>query len=448
MVLSKKRIEDYILDSGYSVFRQLEFRNTNEIALISYLIEYSERFGLFTEFDQLFKLHIEKGLQLPSRLNAASKFFIGIRNIGDYSTCIDDVLCLLTKSYLEEEDSIKPVVATVLNFYSQVVYNFARQNVQGVLKFRSELMDKINTEKYSFFKNEVYFESLNIEISDNVSTYKKLQCILDKYLSRTLVYNESTQQNLLIEEGTDYANLLDSTESDFISIRNLCSSLYGKIESQTIFYSLSRGVAILEDEDQMLAYLHSYGKMHYAKMKSSIDESNLLQHVNESEIEIYDWGCGQGLASFILEEVSGIRNAKVNLIEPSEICLKRASLHLSKLDLALKINTINKDLDSLNDNDFDSDIDCMKVHLFSNILDVQFFSLENLLSLINNNFEGNNIFICVSPYINSTRTNRLNTFMEHFRGNNNFDILLNIDNKSGSWQRNWSRVIRVFKTII
>lgn len=447
LVEIKGRVEDLILPY-YHIYNQLEFTTPNEISLISYLLEYSERLGLISEFEQLYYLHQNKNLEITSRIKAASKFLIGITAIADYSDRISYVLSLLRTAYLEEEDSVKIVIVTVVNFYAQVVHNFASNNIYGVMEFRSSLEELIESEDYAFLKNDIYEVALRVGLENNVVAYNEIQGILDEYLLRTVEYLPFNQHSFLIEDRTDYINELQGIDANFYSLRNLCSQLYRKIENDAIFYSLQRGVAVLQEQNQMLAYMHSYGNMHYAKIVSAIEDINILENLDEHEVEIYDWGCGQGLASFILQELYEINNSRIVLIEPSEICLKRASAHLRKLNPYIDITTINKDLDSLTERDINSQVDSLKIHLFSNILDVQGFSMEKLLELISHCFERNNSFVCVSPYINSTRTNRLNNFMKAFSGNANFEKLLDLDNPSGTWKGNWSRSIRVFKTVL
>ena len=70
---------------------------------------------------------------------------------------------------------------------------------------------------------------------------------------------------------------------------------------------------------------------------------------------------------------------------------------------------------------------CSEFHLFSNILDIDEFSLTNLLKLIEFNFSGDNYFICVSPYINDIRTSRLDAFVKYFSKKANFKKIESID---------------------
>ena len=136
-------------------------------------------------------------------------------------------------------------------------------------------------------------------------------------------------------------------------------------------------------------------------------------------IEIFDWACGQGLASIVLLEYLRTQNItlsidKIILIEPSEIALKRASLHVRHFDKQCGIKTVLKDIGSVQHTDIQSNPSTIKIHLFSNILDVDGFSMQHLISLIAQTQKGNNYFVCVSPYITDAKTARIDEFVQHF----------------------------------
>ena len=46
------------------------------------------------------------------------------------------------------------------------------------------------------------------------------------------------------------------------------------------------------------------------------------------------------------------------------------------------------------------------------------------------------------------KTERLDSFMKYFAGKENFEKLGSVNNKTGQWINNWTRVIRVFKAKI
>ncbi|MCD8408531.1 hypothetical protein LNI96_11445 [Tenacibaculum dicentrarchi] len=439
----KNKIESYILQN-LRLIRQLDFSNSKTITFTTLLLDVSERFSFFMSFQRLYRLLERNGCKISNRLQASSLFLIGVNSINDYEERILTVLEKLSESYETEEDNEDRVVGTIINYYSQVINNFGSQNLKGVLKFRTMLISY--NETFHLLKNNTIQSVLNVDITNNEIAFNEIQNQLDTFLKRTETYN-SFITGFLIEENTDYSLLLKNVQPNFHSIRQLSANKWQEINDSSVFYSLQRGVKILTEENQLFSYLYSYGKMHHNKMTSSFEY--LPEELFNSDIEIIDWGCGQGLASISFldhfkDSISLV--SQTTLIEPSEIALKRASLHVKKFDDKIKIKTINKDLDSLFNSNFNTINTTKKIHLFSNILDIDLFSLTNLIELIENTFNGENYFVCASPYVNNLKTSRLNSFVDSFSTKDNFELIKEIDNKTGEWNGNsWTRVIRVFK---
>lgn len=90
----------------------------------------------------------------------------------------------------------------------------------------------------------------------------------------------------------------------FISIRDLAIDSINKlprIEQDRLHEDLIRGTAILEDEPHLNMYLRSFGLMHKAKIDEAFN--NMLPDLEKLfslDIEIYDWGCGQGIATICM----------------------------------------------------------------------------------------------------------------------------------------------------
>lgn len=208
---------------------------------------------------------------------------------------------------------------------------------------------------------------------------------------------------------------------------------------------MNHGTAVLETEPQMYQYIFSYGNMHRAKLNEAF--SCITEGVfANSEIEIIDYACGQGLASVCFKDYfQNVNVEHITLIEPSTICLRRAALHVLKSYSINEnnISTINKYLHDLTSQDIYTEDDNIKVHLFSNILDManDEFSLTGLTDLIKNKFSGISYFICVSPYIDDNVPEIFDEFLHSF---SNVEILGNIDLQGGKWKRNWTIVLRVF----
>ena len=440
------KIVAYILPK-YFIYSQLDFSKPNCKIFISFLLDVSERFGLLTEFQQLYQLHESKNIDVTSRLKAASLYLIGIINIGDYTDRIPNVFQLLLEGLSTEEDEEDKIIHTLINYYREVIYNFGAQNQQAVLQFKNTFITEIKQPEYSFLMTETLKNVLKVKTSDNIEANNKIQNILDNFLNRTNKYLPFNEHRFITEENTEYTNLLIETKYTFQAIRQIAVELYQQVADDKIFYSLQRGVKVLTEPNQLIAYMNSFGKMHYAKIISAI--AVVPSNIFLEDIEIYDWGCGQGLASYILLEQNPQIKPNITLIEPSELALKRASLHVNMFVPKSNITTINKDIDSLNHKDFNTNSLSIKVHLFSNILDIDLFSMTNLIQLVKQSFSGTNYFICVSPYVNIAKTNRLTNFMEAFKEYNSFHMLKSIDEPKANWPgRTWSRVIRVFKVDI
>ncbi|WP_417559041.1 hypothetical protein [Mesoflavibacter zeaxanthinifaciens] len=442
---SKAKIENFI-SKNLRIIRHLDFSVESSIIFTTLLLDVSERFNFRLPFQRLYKLLHKNNCEIGNRIEASALFFIGVKRISDYNDRIEEILERLSVAYINEEDTEDRIIGTIITFYAQVVHNFSSQNSLGVENIKRKLLSF--NETYPFLRNDLVSTVLNIDFTDNVSAFTRIQNLLDVFLKRTKTYS-SFIIGFLIEENTQYSLLLEKAKPNFNSIRQISVNQWRKINEDSVFYSLQRGVKILTEEKQLYSYLYSYGKMHHSKMTSSF--AYIPNQLFNDDLNIIDWGCGQGLASasFIDYFNSNINKVKnVTLIEPSELALKRASLHIKKFDKTIDVSTINKDLDSLSTTDFENNSN-VKVHLFSNILDIDLFSLTQLIELIKTTFKGENYFVCASPYVNPLKTSRLDSFVKSFSTNSNFNLIKEINNRSGEWANNsWTRVIRIFKANI
>ena len=442
---SKDRIENYIL-RNLKVIKSLDFTIESTSIFVTLLLDVSERFGFLSSFEHLYKLLTKKECEIVSRLDASSLYLIGIKNIKDYSNKIESILDKLSDSYDNEEDTEDRVVGTIVNFYAQVVYNFSTQNLPGVQSIKEEILS--HHTKFLFLKNNLITTVFSLDVTDNISAHSQIQELLDNFLKRTKKHNDFIR-GYLIEKNTYYSSLLKDAKANFNSVRQISVDEYKKIQDESIFKSLQRGVKVLTNENELYTYLNSYGRMHYEKMTTSF--AFIPKKLFNNKIDIIDWGCGQGLASIsFFEYFKNNINMfnSVTLIEPSELALKRASLHVKKFNKSIDILTINKYFDSLTKEDFTQDNYTVKVHLFSNILDIDLFSLTQLVGLIKKTFEGENYFVCASPFVHTLKTSRLNSFVKSFSTNNNFNHIKEINEQKDEWINSWTRVIRIFKVDI
>ena len=162
-----------------------------------------------------------------------------------------------------------------------------------------------------------------------------------------------------------------------------------------VWGELDRGRAIPETLDQ----LNYYWQSHVPMIKSQWENvfKNCRVDSCDKDVEIIDYGCRDGLATLLFLEKfysdfkKGI--SKIKLIEPSSLALKRARIISQRY--SPNIVHINKKLDDLETKDLETDQSLWKIHLFSNILDIDDFDLSTLFNEIIKS-KGDHTFLAVS----------------------------------------------------
>lgn len=172
----------------------------------------------------------------------------------------------------------------------------------------------------------------------------------------------------------------------------------------------NHGRDVLKTEDQLNAYLAAYGEIHFIKCRAAL-QNFPFDDISNYTFEIFDWGCGQGIATLTLIGMLKERNLlkslnKITLIEPSQEALTRASSWIKQaVGPGVDIVSVNEFIPSSDDGKLDS-VSCSSdksINLFSNILDIRTVSLS-WLAHKTSSLARQNYMICVGPkYSGNTR---------------------------------------------
>lgn len=161
----------------------------------------------------------------------------------------------------------------------------------------------------------------------------------------------------------------------------------------------------------------------------------------DSNIEIIDWGCGQGIASVAM--IDALRDndlfkflKKVTLIEPSKTALDRAKLNVGlAVGEEVFVEALNYYLPSNATIAINNSISGIHIeeptciHLFSNILDISAIDLKELAYLVSSSGY-RHYFVCVGPM--NFGNERIDSFARYFETTLT-DVFVDI--KSGQYRQ-------------
>lgn len=390
----------------------------------------------------LYNIIAKEQLQVGKRIETAMMILRTYGSNSDYIEAFDSICEKLSYAIENEEDNEWPCIKVFLRYYAKVVRDTSDEYIISI-------HNKINqsSKQYPFLTNKIITHALEIHTDSKEHAYNELNSIILNTPYASKIYEESDTATLLTKE---YADGLASCSKQFSEIRSLAYNLLTKHiqDRDSVYRTLGRGVQILTTREQLLVYMHAYGLMHEAKLQSAFEHfpfSDIGININ-----VVDWGCGQGIATMVLSEyiqkhLPSIHIQNVLLIEPSSIALETAKMHVTHFTDTTCIYTIEKEFDSIVANDIPTSADDVPfIHLFSNVLDYEGFNLTHLENLISKVYTGINYAVCVSPQINEIKTARLGAFEQHFTKNTQYHHYYDIRNAANTWQKSWSRVIRIF----
>ena len=430
----KKYLKNYIRTSKDTIF-SLDFSKSINKDFIILLLEGLKKTNLLMEFILFYDfLKNKKYINLGFKLEAYYKF-IRIKRFTDYSFIIPIFFRELEKGYLKGE-APKDLTLGVLEFYFHIIHNF--KNNPHINEFKRCLFSFC--EKYNFVDNDIINKAFLL------SNETKILELIDSYFLDKKI---AIQDKIIKIEQSSYSEELKNTPNlSFESIREISKKyLKDRADNDDLHYKLQRGSTIIEDEILLHKYIFDYGKMHKLKLYDAFNK--ITPYLNNNIINIIDWGCGQALATsllidYIKEKKLNITFKQVILIEPSKLALERGLLHLEKLKHhSFDIKSINKDLDSIEENDILILNNKITLHIFSNILDIENFNLNRLIKIIEKTQKGLNYFLCISPNINEERNARIDIFYNYFNTHYKTELISETDENINNYTR-YEKIFKVF----
>ncbi len=435
----KFEIEDLLYDLESENFLQ----DKNSEIVNAFLILLAQRFEQVNMLGAISNiLNYLPESAIKDRFRATVKY-LKVNDISkDYENNFDIIISLIA-SGLDREEYRYKILNAIVNFYMTAMENFVRvDNEQIAAKFvnlfdsYSEKYPILNdtfitsTIKQVTFKN---FLSYHNEIKEKIrqNGLKKVSCDVSK-------------EKVEIEQSTYSEHLYSLTTPNFRQIRQFAFDYIKKIgDPYILFEQLNRGETIIYDEALLYKYLVSFGTKHKAKLYDAFETiKDKIKNLRGEKFNIVDWGCGQAFGIMMLLEYAKENSITLNisnicLIEPSKLALSRGLLHVDVLRQdEYSIKAVNSDLDCLKQEDITFENNYKTLHLFSNILDVESFSLNtNFLKLVSACIKNDSIFVCVSPNINDKRNARLDLFYKHFDENFNSKLLSSRDDDVAGHKR-------------
>jgi hypothetical protein len=220
----------------------------------------------------------------------------------------------------------------------------------------------------------------------------------------------------------NYSDLLSTAIASNPTFKGICEFNINNYEQgwyEQNKIKMANGTGILDTSEEGITYMASYSDMHTIKLINAFNSLFNEVDLENKSVEIIDWGCGQAFATCVL--IDYIKDYNVNidlskfiLIEPSCMTLQRGFEHINAIyqrEPKPQTYLLNEKADSqlrIKNIPTSSNI---KIHLFSNLLDLQSLDLEIVFQNVITNFNGINYFVCVSP----VNGNKLQTFYKMFQ---------------------------------
>ena len=461
------KLEDLIYHIEENNLTSLDEEYRNVKAFIIILGDFYDRFCLKGPIGLILQ-YIPK-CSIRIRLEASKKY-LSFNNIGDYCFRFDEIMSSLNDVYINSDIGYS-VRISVMNFFLRAktdlndkYYNeleklgslFENKKEEYPLLNHKSIQELIsNGIKCGLGELQAFTKELQKDIFDSNILEIKVHADVDnnqpknlhpKKKRKILIANNIQENKLISEEGSEYSKAFIQQPNKGLKAIQALAKRFGENNNEN-HNKLERGTAIIKDEGLLFQYIMSYSNMHKNKLLSSFDKID-WKKLNNKSINCIDWGCGQAFATVVLNDYLIQNKININielsiLIEPSLLALKRGLVHARYLSLINNAYPINKDLESILKEDIFIENKQNTVHLLSNILDVPKFDISSLCEKISKSLSSQNLFICISPNIDASRNQRIESFYKWWENNHNISLISEREGNIGKHTR-FERVFWVY----
>ena len=181
------------------------------------------------------------------------------------------------------------------------------------------------------------------------------------------------------------------------------------------------GTAIYTSEDELNAYLASYGNMHLSKLNYAFDKLRDVLRGREfvDGMNIIDWGCGQGTATcafldYLAANAISVRTRHIALVEVSDAARERACALVSRYPqvCADDIYLTGTKLEDVDASRVMGQANIPTVNFFSNILDVNAIDIGQVAKRVLEVNPAGGWVVCVGPC--NAGCGRIDAFSNYF----------------------------------
>lgn len=376
----------------------LDYDNQYVRAFLTYLLDIACRFGHRAAVTVLMPLVRKHHIIIGYRLEAdCLRFYPAVTSNSDLVRRFGKLCDLLQNALDNDEADSSQIRAALLRYYAYALENTLPEHIDAI---RTQALDNIG--------KTTVLRLATGEIQDSTLSPADIQALADDAMHHNDAPVVATDLGPeMIETGTRYTSSLEKTHPSFAAIQDISKEM--ALAGSTM---PGRGEEIIDDDRLLLTYMRNYGYMHFAKIESALQPPFPRL---DKKYDVIDWGCGQAIATMAVIETLGSDNINmIILIEPSELAIKRAAANCRKLCPDTPIVTICRDFDKITRDNLPPHTSKTRLNIFSNVLDLDTYSMENLIAAIEDNLEEENYFVCASPAKSEPAIARMEAFRAFF----------------------------------